>query len=316
MNRKNMLIMAAGLGLFAFVAARMGWSAMIQELKTVWIGLPILIGLSSARMLLQALAWSCALEADGIHTGLGQLLGARASSHGMGYLSVLGPLISEPMRISLVGEHSAAATLIDAGVYWFSSGVFALIGAVCAVGCMAGRHSGALIGMVLATVAGMAFIAGSKPILPALIRKLGARAPAGLRHAAETEVAIRNFRGQHPGAVRKMFWLGIACQVLIAAEVAAIFWCLKMPIQCTVILALEAVNRIVKAAGGFVPARLGADESGMAAAFLTFGLPSASGLALALARRSRDLLEVLLGLTWLAMRSRKMKASPAAIPGA
>jgi len=307
MTKKNIVIMTTGLGLFAFVAAKMGWSGMLQELKTVWIALPILVALSSARMLLQTLAWSCALQTDGIHASLSQLIGARASSHGMGYLSVLGPLVSEPMRISLVGEHSAAATLIDTGVYWFSSGIFAIIGAICAVGCMATRHTGSLIAMVFTTLIGMAFIAGSKPILPALMNNLGDRAPAFLRHGAGTETAIRNFRRKHPAAVRRMFWMGIASQVLVLGEVAAIFWCLNMPIHCTMLLAIETANRLVKAAGGWVPARLGADESGMAAAFMTFGLPSASGLALALARRSRDLLEVLVGFTWLALRARSAK---------
>lgn len=312
MNKKNIAIMAVGLGLFAFVAAKMGWSGMIQELKAVWIALPILVGLGAGRLVLQTLAWSCALKADGIHAGFGHLMGARASSQGMAYLSVLGPLVSEPMRISLVGEHSAAATLIDTGVYWFSSGIFAMIGAVCAIGRMAGNHhTGSLIGVEFAMLTGMVLIAGSKPILPALARRLGRRAPASLRHAAEIEIAIRNFKRKHPGAVRKIFCMGIACQVLIAAEAAAILACLKIPIHCPVILGLEAANHLVKAMGGWLPARLGADESGTAAAFMTFGLPSASGLALALARRSRDLLEVLYGFVWLALRSRSSKKAAA-----
>lgn len=311
MNRKNVAIMIAGVGLFGFVAAKMGWNGMAQELKTVWMALPILLGLSSVRMLLQTLAWSCALESDGIHASFGQLIGARASSHGIGYLSVLGPLISEPMRIGLVGENSAAATLIDTGVYWFSSGVFAILGAICAVGCMARPHMGSLITMVLTTVAGMIFITGSKPILPALARKLAGRAPAWLRHGAEMETAVRDFRSRHRYVVRKIFCLGIGCQVLMAMEIVAIFWCLRLPIHCTVILALEAANRVVKAMGAWIPARLGTDESGMAAAFATFGLPSASGIAVALARRSRDLAEVALGLTWLALRSQSTKVSSA-----
>jgi hypothetical protein len=53
-----------------------------------------------------------------------------------------------------------------------------------------------------------------------------------------------------------------------------------------------------------VAARIGADETSMAAAFLMFGLPSACGLSLALARRVRDLIEVFAGLGWLAWSSR------------
>ena len=316
MNKKNVAIMATGLGLFAFVAAKMGWSGMIQELKAAWIALPILVGLSALRLWLQTVSWACALKADGINVGAGQLMGARASSHGMGYLSVLGPVVSEPMRISLLGEHTAAATLIDTGVYWFSSGIFGIVGCLCAMGCMGGhRHTGSLIGLALTTVIGMALIAGSKPMLPALARRLGRRAPAWLRHGEEVEGKIHSFKREHPGAVRSMFWLGIVCQVLIAAEVVAIFWCLRMPIHAGLILALEAASRVVKAFGGWVPARIGMDESGMAAAFVTFGLPSASGLALALARRIRDLLEVVVGFAWLAWRSRAQKSGQVTAAG-
>ena len=56
---------------------------------------------------------------------------------------------------------------------------------------------------------------------------------------------------------------------------------------------------------GWLPARIGADESGAATAFAAPGLSSASGAVLALTRRFRDLLWCLLGLTWLAWRSRK-----------
>jgi hypothetical protein len=57
-------------------------------------------------------------------------------------------------------------------------------------------------------------------------------------------------------------------------------------------------------AGGWLPARIGADESGAAAAFAGLGLPAAAGLALAVARRIRDVLNTLAGLTWLALRTR------------
>jgi uncharacterized membrane protein YbhN (UPF0104 family) len=214
------------------------------------------------------------------------------------------------MRISLLSDsgNATAPTLIDSGVSWFTSGIVTIIGCLCAAEAMGGhQHTRSLITLSLVTLLGMLFVVRSKPMLPALSRKLGARTPAWLRHGEEVEVAIYHFRRAHPATVSRMFWLGLACQLLTAAEVAAVFYCLKMPIHLGLILALEAANRVVKAMGGWVPARLGADESGMAAAFLAFGLPSSSGLALALARRSRDLLEVLVGFVWLARRSRAQK---------
>jgi uncharacterized membrane protein YbhN (UPF0104 family) len=316
MKKKNIVIMTIGLGLFGVVAAKMGWRAMLDELKMVWIALPILAGLSSLRLLLQTMSWKCALKTDGIEVGIGQLMGARVSSRGMGYLSVLGPLVAEPMRISLLGNDAKAATsatLIDTGVYWFGSGLFGIVGAVCAVMYMGGhQHTGALLWLAVSTLIGLVMISRGKALLPGLVRKLGDKAPSWLRDAEEKEVALRNFKNAHPKEVRRMFWMGLACQVLMLLEIAAIFWTLKMPIHCGMLLALEAANRVVKAMGSWVPARIGADETGMAAAFLTFGLPSASGLALALARRCRDLLEVVIGFTWLALRSRSVKLQPVA----
>jgi uncharacterized membrane protein YbhN (UPF0104 family) len=314
MNKKNITIMTIGLGLFGVVAAKMGWRGMIEELKAVWIALPVLVALSAARLLLQTMSWKCALQTDGIHTGIGQLMGARVSSKGMGYLSVLGPIVAEPMRISLLGkdaEAATSATLIDTGVYWFSSGLFAILGSLCAVVYMGGHnHTGALIWLAVSTLIGLVMIARGQALLPGLVKKLGSKAPSWLKKAEEKELALRSFKNAHPKQVRRMFWMGIACQVLMVMEIAAIFWALKMPIHCGMILALEAANRVVKAMGSWVPARIGADETGMAAAFLAFGLPSASGLALALARRSRDLLEVVIGFTWLALRSRTVKVQP------
>jgi uncharacterized membrane protein YbhN (UPF0104 family) len=304
MNRKNLVIMAAGLALFAAVASRVGWRGMAADLKSVWVAVPILIGTGAARLVLQTWSWQCALRTAGIHAGMIRLMGARASSHGMGYLSVLGPLISEPMRISLLGTDAkagTAATLVDTSVYWFSSGLVAILGSLCAVAYLGGhKHTGALVWLAMLTLGGLTAMARGKAMLPGLVGRLGRGAPAWLRGAQETEMALHDFRNAHPREVRAMFLLGLACQILMVMEVAVIFWTLRMPVHCGMLLALEAANRVVRAMGGWVPARIGADETGMAAAFVAFGLPSASGLALALARRSRDLLEVLAGFVWLA----------------
>jgi hypothetical protein len=79
---------------------------------------------------------------------------------------------------------------------------------------------------------------------------------------------------------------------------------------------IEGASRAIKIMAGWMPARVGADESGIAGAFLAFGLSPASGLTLALARRSRDLLAALIGLSWLALRAGFLKVSSALIPKA
>src|SRR5882724_6083489 len=144
-----------------------------------------------------------------------------------------------------------------------------------------------------------AIIARTKPLLPPLIRRLGQRCPDWLRRSSELEASLRSFGSRHPGGIRKMFWLDIGCQLLLAAEVVAVLVILRIPFHVGTIFAFDAANRAVKMLTGWMPARIGADEGASAALFLALGLASGAGLALALTRRSRDLLCFAAGFAWL-----------------
>jgi len=136
MKRQNIAIMITGLALFGFVATKVRWSDIAQQLKAVSMALPVLFALSGLRMALQTAAWSCALRTYGIRASKTNLIGARLASRSMGYLSVLGPVVSEPMRIRLLENRSPEATtasLIDTGVYWASSWFFTIFATVCAI---------------------------------------------------------------------------------------------------------------------------------------------------------------------------------------
>jgi len=116
------LLIAAGMALLAAVGAKIGWGAMLRELRTVWTVLPFVAGLSVLRLLLQTQSWKLALREEGVETDFGDLIGIRMASQSMGYLSVLGPAISEPMKIKLLGndwKNSATATVVDSGSIGF-----------------------------------------------------------------------------------------------------------------------------------------------------------------------------------------------------
>src|SRR5262249_12038000 len=125
------LFVVAGLGLLAVVVSKIGWATALNELRRVWLAIPLLIALSVVRLLLQTRSWQIALGAEGLASGFGQLIGIRMASQSMGYLSVLGPAVSEPMKIKLLGEDwrsSTTATMADSGVYWFSSALVGIAG--------------------------------------------------------------------------------------------------------------------------------------------------------------------------------------------
>jgi uncharacterized membrane protein YbhN (UPF0104 family) len=120
---------------------------------------------------------------------------------------------------------------------------------------------------------------------------------------------MRLFRLEHPHAVQQMFYVDAICQVLMAAEVAVVLWALGEPVQILTVLAIEICTRAVKAAAGWVPARIGADEGGAIGAFAAFGLSPASGFALAIARRTRDLLWCVAGLSWLVWNTHRSRSN-------
>jgi hypothetical protein len=303
-RKSDAVLAAAGLALFAFAAGRIGWGAVLRSIVDARAAVAVIVGLSLVRLSLQTHSWSIALRSEGIESKVSELMLIRLASEGIGYLSVLGPLASEPMKISLLRKSGSgtAATLVDTGVYWFTSGMVGIAGCLSASLLLAhSRYSIASLSVAgLITAAGLFFIARPKLRISPLVQALGARSPRWLEKAKQIEVALRQFETQHPTSIRKMFLLDAACQVLMAAEVVAIFWCLKIPFHPVTLLAVEGASRAIKIVAGWMPARIGADESGIAGAFLAFGLSPASGLTLALARRSWDFLAALIGLAWLA----------------
>jgi hypothetical protein len=308
-----MFLAAAGFLLLVFVGSRIGLHAVITELAAVRTGIAVIILLSLVRLTLQTRSWSIALRRDGLEFPAPKLMLIRLASQGLGYLTVLGPAASEPMKISLLRKglkSPTAATLVDTGVYWFTSALLAITGCLAACVLLAHSRKAVITAIVIASlhIAFLFLIARPRPLLLRLADKLGNRCWKWLRKAAQGELAIRKFAAEEPTAIRRMFLLGLACQLLVVAEVATVFWFLRLPLHAGKILGIEAANRIVKMAAGWMPARIGADESGAAGAFLSFGLPAAAGLALALARRIRDLLACLVGLAWLAWMSRSKPA--------
>jgi hypothetical protein len=318
MKKFNRIMTAVAVASLGIVAVRVGRERVAEQLAAVSSLLPLLAALGIARTILQTLAWSKALRAEGIVAGFFELLAARVCSRSVGYLSVLGPVVAEPLRISMLrhrSEAATAATLIDTGVYWFASGIFGIVGSFYALRFLGGVHSGALLVLAAFMFAGLLLIARPKPVLPALVRLLGPRCPQALIRAIAVEAATREFQARHPRSIRSILALDLACQALMAAEVAAVFVCFQIPVSAGTILAIEAANRVVRMMGGLVPARIGTDESGMAAAFIAFGLPTASGLALALARRTRDLIEAGLGIAWFSWISRRPQRRCPTLPG-
>jgi hypothetical protein len=307
--RKNQLIAPfVALVLFVWVIARVGLPTIVEQLKAMRVALPIVLVLSVLRLFLQTATWSASLKGEDVSVGIPKLMGVRLAAQSMGYLTVLGPVISEPMKVKLLGtssEPTITATFLDDGVYWFTSALLAIAGIVSLP--LVAVHGRACHSIPALFVLGFAvvIIRQHTPILSGVVRALGTRHPTWLARAEHIEASIREYRLNQPTLVRRMFWIDLACQVLLAAEVVVVLLSLHLPLHFGAVLAIEGMTRAWKMISGWIPARLGSDEGGAISAFALTGLSPLLGLSLALTRRIRDLLWALIGIVWLAWNSRK-----------
>ena len=317
-SRGNLLLALVGLGLLAWVVAHAGSSAIMHQFKALRIALPVVIVLSVVRLLLQSLTWSASLKSEGLEVGLLRLIGIRMASQGMGYLTVFGPVLSEPMKINLLRTpvtETATATFLDNGVYWFTSALIGIAGCVC-ISLVRAKGAASALALAAIFVLILAFTLRRNSVLSAVVAKLGKRSPSWLSKGAKIESSIRQVREQNPELVGRLFWLDLVCQLLLVSEVAVVLWSLRLPLHLITVFAIEGLTRGVKMMTGFVPARLGADEGGAMSAFAASGFSPAFGLTLALTRRARDLSWALIGLAWLAWRSHAAKENTPALEGA
>jgi hypothetical protein len=317
MKKAHLVVALVAIALFVWVLAHVGFSTLVEQLKAIRIALPSVVALSLVRLLLQTTAWSAALKGEQVSVDIPKLAGARLAAQSMGYLTVLGPVVSEPLKIKLLGtstEPTVTATFLDVGVYWFTSAVLAMVGLLSLPFVAVYGTAYHLIPTIIALALIVFVITRRNPILSGVMHALGKKAPSWLAHAERFESSIRRFRMNQPALVRRMFWIDVACQALIASEVVVVLWSLHLSIHFFTILVIEGVTRGLKMLSGWIPARLGSDEGGAISAFALTGFSPMLGLALALTRRVRDLLWALIGIVWLAWSSRETKRSKGTIP--
>src|SRR5258708_38215853 len=98
----------------------------------------------------------------------------RLAAESMGYLTFLGAVLSEPLKIKLLQtptDSTIKATFLDSGVYWFTSVLVAIIGCLCAASLAIhdAHHAWTALAITLLVFA-LFLMARTKPILSGLVR--------------------------------------------------------------------------------------------------------------------------------------------------
>lgn len=313
------------MGLLVGIVAWIGPSILVRQFAALRWSLLLIFALGLVKHLLRTLAWKQALKAEGVDLGYRDLLRVRVGSQALAYLSSMGLLVSEPLkpwllRKAVAIESTIPATMVEAGVYWFTSLFVTTVGFFVALHMMADQQNTLLFAIVwLATFcAALLLLFMRSPLLPKLerlIRRRSAPRPrwlAALGKAGEMEAQMRSFRLRHVRVTIIILGLNILVQVAMFTEVWVTLSAIGVAIGVFQIAAIEAASRMVKMVSFYLPGRLGADEAGAAGSFMLLGLDPAAGLTLAIVRRVQGLFWAAFGLTWLSRSGAAPKLSRSA----
>ncbi|MDX2152142.1 MAG: lysylphosphatidylglycerol synthase domain-containing protein [Bryobacteraceae bacterium] len=311
MNRGRMVIAAAGLVLVGVAFYRLASLEILDQLRSLPAALAIVVVGGALRLWVQTRAWRTALLTDGIEAPQSRLAGIRLAAQASGFLAAGGSVVAEPAKLLLLRESAdisktAPATLVETSTYWLTTVILGLAGTAAAALLIPGSQVVWLSAGVF--TASFVFLAAPGALLSPVLRWAGPKAPRWLRSAERTEVLVRSFRERRPGSARSIFAIEASAQVVTLAEVAAVMWVIGVHVSPLQILAIESAGRLVKVLAAWIPGRLGIDEGGAAASFSLLGLPAGAGLALAVARRVRDLLFALAGAAWAAWASGSVRS--------
>jgi len=230
------------------------------------------------------------------------------------------------LRAHVAQRGAVAATLIvDMGLSVLSQAAFTLIGLVLLV---AGGHGGvdvahtaaAIVGMI---VLGAAFVlaqrSGVLGMLVARVDRLLAGRMASLHtRSVRLDEALRSIYDRHRDVARALAWQ-LAGWVAGAGEIWLALRFLGYSASMQDALVIEAIVQAASSVAFVVPGALGIQEGAFVLIGAALGLDAATALALAAARRLRDVLMFVPGVAayqWSEWRHANAAAHPSPRPSA
>ena len=262
MKIATILMTLVGAYLLVHLILSIGPAVLATQLTTLGWSLAILVALGLVKLWLRTWSWRETLVADGVQTSGWQLFGARLISQTFGYLSIMGPLVADPLKPLLLRDTDAAATtpgtLVETVVFWFTSLLIILAGGF--AGILVASRGPQLMAVTLAAVAifvaGFVFLLRKAPHVPRLRGVLArkwkdhpARLTAWLIKAEGIEESTISFHRRHPRALRDILLLNLAVQIVMGAEVLIVLAAIGVKIGFLQLLATEGASRIAQAAG-------------------------------------------------------------------
>jgi hypothetical protein len=311
----RLVFLLAGCALGAYVLYANAGSVAAALARVGW-GIGPFILTSFLIHALDAWAWRWALPQNAPSPGLPRLIWARLAGEAVNKVTPLASLGGEPLKGYLLSRagiplpEALGSVLIAKNVITQAQILFI--------------YGGAALGLVLAPAAARVY--AGLCTFPTLVLLLMAgvgiadlhlrRRPAASATARRPSRAVElwaqfaDFFWSNPRGFALSFLLFLAGWGAGALELLVGSWLLGFPLAPERALVLEALLVSANMATFLVPANAGTQEGAFAWLSPLLGLSTPHGLALAVLRRSRDLLWIAVGLAYLALTEGRIILSP------
>lgn len=319
MSRRTVVGLATsvlGLALLVYLVRQVGLAAIAEGAREVGWGFLALVALGGFRFAARALAWQRSLD-DPSRLPFRHAFAATLAGDALGNVTPLSLLVSEPAKVAFVRpalpiRPALAALAVENFVYSLSAAIVVALGmlvllfiftlpeplhtiSVLSLGVMLGILvvSFWMIGRRLAVVSPlMRFLFGP-----------GHRASRWLARVQVLETRTFEVYERRRGRLLPVIACEAAFHAAGVAEIYLTLWLLTgaTPAVLTAFL-LESVNRVITVVFKVVPLRVGVDEAGTALFTRVLGLGTTVGVTLALVRKARVAVWVVVGLLLLVRR--------------
>jgi Lysylphosphatidylglycerol synthase TM region len=288
-----------GLALLVWVVRQVGVAEIAADVRRVGWGLVAIIALGGLRFLLRAVAWRLCLDPP--HTlRLRDAFAAVVCGDAIGNLTPLGPLVGEPAKAAFVRGRIALAPAVTAlaienVLYTLSAAAMIAAGMVALLVSFKLPPGVRGIGELAIAATFLLFVAALWLLWrqPALISRALGVVPPLRKHAdrvRQLEEEIYTFAARHRSALPALAAAEAGFHALGVTEIYLTLWLLNGS-QPTLLAAFlfETANRLITVVFKVVPLRLGVDELSTAGFAALIGLPTKTGLTIAIVRKVRML---------------------------
>lgn len=267
--------------------------------------------------LASAIAWRALLVSSGIRKkpGIGHLWLIRFEAQAVNLVLPLAGVGGEALRVSALrqnthqGTASTASVILDVTTEVAACFLFAALGTL--VGWHALRHLP--VGLWVAGVATSIALALGAWFAPTLLPRVARWSIWGHWTRRLRELAVVMKRGRRSGMGLSFVWHMVE-RLLIASEAYIYAHALGLPMTLLGAIFATALLTLLGSILFFIPGQIGAAEGGLVLGMLGLGFAISDGLALALARRLRQLLVGVVGIVILLLTAGVRALSPAAEP--